>query len=317
MTNRTYLLGIDGGGSKTDAMLECRETGERHRLTGGPLNAITDGKAVALRQLLELSDRIGQLLLEYNGRLSSAVIATACHIGSADSSHWSIQALVDRFPGARVIGCEDTEVALYGALAGEPGILVIAGTGSAAVALGTDGHIVSCGGWGPWFGDEGSGYWIGCEALRSAARAADGRGPETMLRQLLAERLGIRRFAMREVAEEIYGAGWSRKEIASLTRPVAEAAARSDMVALSILQRAADWLAEHASTLHDRLTGRTPAVASYAGGAFAIGELLIGPLRERLAASRIRLVPPLLSPVEGALELARKEANEKEERSAT
>ncbi|WJH35503.1 hypothetical protein N6H14_05655 [Paenibacillus sp. CC-CFT747] len=128
--------------------------------------------------MLALLEQAEERLAERGGVLAAAAVAAACNTGPDKDAHWSVETARERFPDARIAGMEDTEAALEGAFAGGPGILVIAGTGSAAAARTEEGRLLSCGGWGPWFGDEGSGYWLGCEALRAAARAADGRGSE-------------------------------------------------------------------------------------------------------------------------------------------
>src|SRR5690606_5383094 len=75
----------------------------------------------------------------------------------------------------RVCVISDGETALYGAFAGGPGILLIAGTGSVGYARGEDGRVERCGGWGMLVGDEGSGFGLGRAGLRAALRSADGR----------------------------------------------------------------------------------------------------------------------------------------------
>src|SRR5439155_1968617 len=65
-------------------------------------------------------------------------------------------------------------------------IVLVVGTGTVAYGRDAAGRAARAGGWGPLFGDEGGGYWVGCEALRAVARAHDGRGPETALQRLVA-----------------------------------------------------------------------------------------------------------------------------------
>src|SRR6202012_6255611 len=74
----------------------------------------------------------------------------------------------------------DEQIALDAAFRGGPGVLVIAGTGSNIVGRCADGTTHTAGGWGPMLGDEGSGHWIGVEAIKSALRAQD-RGVETCM----------------------------------------------------------------------------------------------------------------------------------------
>ena len=84
----------------------------------------------------------------------------------------------------------DGVIAHAGALGGEPGVVLIAGTGVVALAIGADGGLRTADGWGPWLGDEGGGAWIGAAGLRAALRAHDGRGPSTTLLDAARARFG-------------------------------------------------------------------------------------------------------------------------------
>ena len=81
-------------------------------------------------------------------------------------------------------------IAHAGALDGEPGVVLIAGTGVVALAIGADGALRTADGWGPWLGDEGGGAWIGAAGLRTALRAHDGRGRSTTLLDAARARFG-------------------------------------------------------------------------------------------------------------------------------
>ncbi|WP_176560114.1 N-acetylglucosamine kinase [Brevibacillus dissolubilis] len=100
----------------------------------------------------------------------------------------------------------DAHIALRGALRPDhaSGILVIAGTGSIAYALDPDGHAYRSGGWGHLLGDEGSGYWIGMQALQTVCRAAEYRGPQTALTQLILDAYGLQ--SEKELIHLVYGA---------------------------------------------------------------------------------------------------------------
>ncbi|MCK8466694.1 ATPase [Microbacterium sp. KSW4-16] len=90
---------------------------------------------------------------------------------------------------ARVAVASDVVTAHAGALEGAPGVLLIAGTGAAALGIDADGvRLVD--GWGPELGDLGSGSWLGREGLRAVLRADDGLGPATALTAALADPVG-------------------------------------------------------------------------------------------------------------------------------
>ncbi len=88
----------------------------------------------------------------------------------------------------------DLVIAHAGALAGQPGVIAVAGTGSAILGVGVNGARVKIGGWGPVYGDEGSAFRIAQSALTAAARAYDGRGPRTALLPAITQVLGLREF---------------------------------------------------------------------------------------------------------------------------
>ncbi|HLR84931.1 MAG TPA: BadF/BadG/BcrA/BcrD ATPase family protein, partial [Nocardioidaceae bacterium] len=104
------------------------------------------------------------------------------------------EALAQRFaylwPGTNVAVAGDVLTAHAGALEGRPGAVLAVGTGAIALGLAADGRMHRVDGWGQWLGDDGSGAWIGREALRAVARAADGRGEATALSERLASRFG-------------------------------------------------------------------------------------------------------------------------------
>ncbi len=90
-----------------------------------------------------------------------------------------MQYVDNALPSIRVMS--DVELVLIAALGSSPGIVLIGGTGSIAVARAKDGRLMRCGGWGPRLDDEGGGFWMGREALRAVARMIDARGPKTLL----------------------------------------------------------------------------------------------------------------------------------------
>ncbi len=86
--------------------------------------------------------------------------------------------------GGNLLLAGDEEIALDGAFRGGPGILIIAGTGSNVLGRAADGTMYQVGGWGPAIGDEGSGFWIGQEALRAGFWAKDRSIPTNLLAEI-------------------------------------------------------------------------------------------------------------------------------------
>lgn len=207
-------------------------------------------------------------------------------------------ALKDVLPSAKLRILGDIRIALEGALAGKPGAVIVSGTGSVVFGRNADGTTVKVGGWGAWFGDEGSAQWIGREALRCAAHAIDRTGPSTVLEQSFQRYFRVRSF--NQIAKLIsrYSSPASFGALAPL---VVKAAHEQDRVARQIFRRAGECLAQQAASALSRLRLDQPLV-SYQGAVFEAGNLLLTPLRKYLRerTPRARLVAPVLPPLGGA-----------------
>jgi glucosamine kinase len=167
-------------------------------------------------------------------------------MGLAGITSESTRAWADRtlrsLVGGEIVLCGDEEIALDAAFRGGPGLLVVAGTGSNVVGRCSNGEIVSAGGWGPVIGDEGSGTWIGLEAIRAGLRAHD-RGVATcLLREIEAH------WGLKDMGELIARANErSRPDFAELAMVVSRCAEVGDALAASVLVRAGAELAEQVS----------------------------------------------------------------------
>jgi N-acetylglucosamine kinase-like BadF-type ATPase len=145
------------------------------------------------------------------------------------------------------------------ATAGEPAIMVISGGGAVAYGRDASGHSARAGGWGHLLGDEGSGYWIGLEAIKMVFRAHDGMVPKTSLEAELLQRFELAH--VRDLMNRVYSGGISEPEIAELV-PVVDALARQgDETSMRIMERAAAHLMELAVVLLEQL-GELPVFLS-------------------------------------------------------
>ena len=141
-------------------------------------------------------------------------------------------------------------VYLAGILKGEPGVIVIAGTGSSCLASDGDKQAV-VGGLGHVLGDEGSGYAVGKQALRAAIAAERGWGAATELAGLLVRRLGVSR--VEEILLPLNNGSLSKDYIAALAPTVLEAVERGDSVAQQIVEEQLQRLSEQAASAHAQL----------------------------------------------------------------
>lgn len=166
----------------------------------------------------------------------------------------------------------DAHIALTGALAGEPGIIAIAGTGSIAYGRNAAGKTARAGGWGYAMGDEGGAFDLVRQALRAILRFDEGWGPATNLREALLGATGAQ--DANDLLHRFYTPEYPRARIASFAPLVNEAALHGDQAAREILHHAAQALATYVAAVRRQLfhRGETSNV-SYIGGVFA-SELL-------------------------------------------
>lgn len=204
----------------------------------------------------------------------------------------------------------DWRTAVTGAFIDEPGVTLIAGTGCVAAAQGEGGRkVVRVGGWGHIVDDRGSAYDIGREALYSAMRDYDGRGPKSVLLKLVMQKLGVDE--PQGIIARVYAEHMPVSKVASLSTLVSEAAAAGDAVALQVLREKGRVLGELVVSAASRLRMLDrPFGISLVGGVFKAGMPVLGPLEERVhaAAPRAGIVEPKLPPVCGAVVLLLRKA---------
>ena len=157
-------------------------------------------------------------------------------------------------------------------------------------------------------GDEGSGYWIGREALAAAVREADGRGSKTRLTPLILDHFKLTQAV--GLVREVYDKGLQRQAIAALGPVVEHAREEGDVVASEILRRASVELTRAAASVIERLEMRGDAFrVVLAGGMFRLIKWLGDDVTRRLAevAPRATVTPLEVEPAMGAIHLALKE----------
>ena len=176
-------LGIDGGGSKTAFLLVDEYYNEICHVEAGPSNWLSVGADAAKQAIIQ-----GISHLTERPNIVCAGFAGAAR---SDSAAFYKEVLESLIPGAQIIIESDAFIASIGAIGIDPGILLIAGTGSIVIGRDKNRNMFRVGGWGPYFGDEGSGFWIGREAVRQALRSLDMHAP-TEFSNRIATRLGLR-----------------------------------------------------------------------------------------------------------------------------
>jgi N-acetylmuramic acid 6-phosphate etherase len=261
------LLGIDGGGSHTVALLAQRDA-NGHRVLGrgesGPSNLQGVGAARATQSL---DEAVGRAFTA--ARLPRCAVASAC-LGLSGAGRPSDQQIIRDWASAATLAThvEITSDAALLLAAGTPegwGIAIVSGTGSIAMGQNAAGATARAGGWGPLLGDEGSGYLLVLEALRAVSHAADGRGSATALTERFVTALHVAR--PQELVTAVHGRGLERGDLAALAPVVLEAAEAGDAIAAAIVRKGAAALAAAAGSVARQLnlTG-APLPLAFAGG---------------------------------------------------
>lgn len=294
-----YILGIDGGGTKTQAAI----IDERGRLLGTGLGGPANYDAVGIE---EAQANIGQAVDEARRAaglsaqpFASAFLGVAGVVSAHD--HEIVHGIAYRLNLSSSVGVDhDCRIALAGGLSGRPGIVLIVGTGSSCFGVNARGEQWRSGGWGHLISDEGSSYWLGIQAMRVAVTSYDGRGAPTPLVDRVMRALNIA--DMNEIMHRLYVPGLSKHEIAALAPLVIEVAREGDSAALGLLRQGALDLAECVFAVAHRLKLTDALELTLVGGLLRAGEIVLDLLREAVLARlpNCRITWPELPPVLGA-----------------
>ncbi|MCH7991111.1 MAG: hypothetical protein IIC35_01670 [Gemmatimonadetes bacterium] len=295
----TFVIGVDGGGTTTRAVIvdsEGRELGRAESMGAVVTAAAPAPAGDAVRDAVCLA--AGLAGVELPGAVLWAGLAGAGSDGARSAVH---EVLVDGGLARRILVGTDVEAAFHDAFGDGPGILLIAGTGSIAWARSPHGTVRRVGGWGRHLGDEGSGYAIGMAALRSLTWAEDGRARSTAMRADLLLGCDVER------VEDLIG--WvgaaSKADVAALAPVVSEAANAGDAVATEIVEGAVRALVGHVTAALDSTGGwdeSAPLVLW--GGLLAEDGALHSRMVEALSEANVVLSVRELDPPMGAAKLA-------------
>ncbi len=294
---RLYL-GIDGGQSSTTALIGD-ETG---RVLGvgraGPSNhaAASEGRR---KFVAAITDSVNQAAASA-GIVQPAQFEAAC-LGLSGGPDDKETLARETIQAERYLITHDAHIALAGATSCEPGIIVIAGTGSMVFGRNAAGVTARAGGWGYIFGDEGGAFDLVRQALRAVLRNEEGWGPPTALREALLQATGAR--DGNHLLHLLYTDEFPRDRVAGWANLVDQAARAGDAVAGDILGSAAQSLATMTAAVRRQLFHGSGQVVNvcYSGGVFASVPLLerFRMLVELEEGSRVSA--PRHSPAEGAL----------------
>jgi N-acetylglucosamine kinase-like BadF-type ATPase len=302
---RPVAIAVDGGGSKTDVvaidldgslLAHARGAGTNPQVFGLDSALATVGALVA-----EVRSAIGPHEVRkvdiYLAGLDLPAEITAFQEGVAGAG-WAADVTADR-----VLIENDLFALLRAGAAGRDAVAVVCGTGINAVGRRSDGATARFPALGPISGDWGGGGSLGMQALWHAVRSEDGRGPASVLEQLVARHFGCS--SVMEVVEGLHFGRLSTRSIAHLTPLLFEAARAGDPLARADIERQAEEIVTMAATALRRLDLLTePVQIVLGGGVLAAAEpLLLDPVQAGLAAAAPRsavhlvTVPPIVGAV--------------------
>lgn len=300
-----YVLGIDGGGTKTTGLIANYKGEILKEVTVGGTNLNSKDRSDVIFELITLINNLKKVNDDVFSQVTS-VFAGMSGAGNKQNQQDLHNIIVSLLPGdVKVTVDNDAITALYSGTLGEPGVVQIAGTGAITYGINQDEERGRVGGWGHYFSDFGSGYSIGRDGLRASFMAYDNMGQQTEIIDRL-----LTHFQVRDVSDlvnEVYQHDNPKEVIASLSKIVMDAADQGDSVALAIVDENATYLGQAVATLVKKLFPKEGHSESLpvvlAGGLFNRFDLLEKPIKNTLLHNRINvnLIIPKTSPIGGAV----------------
>jgi len=296
-----HVLGIDAGGTKTVCLLADEHGRVVSEARGGGANLQVSGE-------LELEKVLHAVMEEAIGDRDLQPAAICLGIAGVDreADSAAVRGIMRRIGlKARTLVVNDALVALVAGAGDQPGVVIVAGTGSIAYGRDAAGRAARSGGWGYVLGDEGGGFWLGRAALNAVVRQFDGRGPQTLLTEMVIAEMHLG--SPVDLVHAVYAGGLHRYAIAGIAPVVQRAADQGDAVAADLISRAGMELAAAATSVITRLEMRgEPFPTLLAGGVFRGVPTLIAQVTSRLAevAPRSEVRPLDREPAVGAVTLA-------------
>lgn len=274
-----YVLGIDGGGTKTTGVV-TDENGNVY------MQAVTGRSNPNTLSQDEFQNVMSGLLLRLKKQHTkiydqiSVCFAGLAGVGESGRDVEVANLLSNYLPrDTKILIKNDAFNALYSGTLGEPGVVQIAGTGTITFGFNEEQKMVRSGGWGYLFDDEGSGFYLGNEALRAVFKEFDNRGPTTSLTTRFLNYFQVQ--AVPDIIGKVYGEEHPRSVIAPLARLVVEASVANDEVSKNIILNACKEMMLSVIACHNQLFGAEhPTTIVLSGGVFTNSELFIRQFKE-------------------------------------
>lgn len=304
-TSQNIFLGVDGGGTKTQAVLLDGNGQIIGEGVSGASNPLRVGIETALANIFTAIENVCDSANRSRTDIASIVCGLA-GVRRADLRQTIQQRISQTHRIKSVEVTTDAEIALYGVNLGKAGLVLIAGTGSVCLGKNDTGEKAVAGGWGPLAGDEGGGAGIARRALQSIAKASDGRGIPTILSEYAVEY--FRALSADDLTVAIYSPQMDNARIAGFARFVIKAAQKdNDTIAIKILTEAGFELGIAASAVIKKLKlTRKKFPVGYVGSIFNAGKFITDSIMETIyqTAPKAFLTEPKLFPANAAAEIA-------------
>ncbi len=303
-----YFIGMDGGGTKTHAVITNLNREKLFECSGGASNFLVQGTLTVSKTLLSL---IQKCVDEVNASIDDVECVLLGTTGAgrrtdAEKLETDFTAYLKEQNLRLNLFCveSDARIALEGAFSGKPGSILIAGTGSIMFGKDASENIHRVGGFGRFLGDEGSGYMIGKKGLVAVSKHFDGRGEKTLITKLVNEKFGIETPEI--LITEIYKNNF---DIASVAPLIIDAAVKSDAEAVKIIEDETNELILHIKSMFKKINERELNVA-FIGGLIS-GEnyysiLFRKKIKDQLP--QINVIEPIYPPAMGAVLMAKQKA---------
>lgn len=236
-----YVMGLDGGGTKTKLIVSDLEGNILGSWISGPSNLLANEYQIVQASIQDvIKEAIGEMGCDLKD--CKAICIGAAGAGRENVREMLKTIIVQLGYNGSIIVTHDAQTALVGGIAGEEGILLSAGTGTICYGRTKEGASHRVSGWGHIIGDEGSAYNMGVEVLNAVMRDYDGRGKKTLLTNLVLKNLNLA--SPEELIEYIYSPNTTKKDIASYAIMVDVACQENDTVALEIVEKITKALVE-------------------------------------------------------------------------
>ncbi|MEN2768654.1 N-acetylglucosamine kinase [Ornithinibacillus xuwenensis] len=301
MKKMCYVMGIDGGGTKTQVVLADLYGNVITDRVYGSTNPNTMTEK-------ELSDTFRIMFEDIHRDFIGIENIKCIFAGISGAGSQASKQLIKKIIRGHIhsptkLQIEaDTVNALYSGTLGKPGIVQIAGTGSITFGINEKLQQDRVGGWGYLLGDEGSGFDIGQQGIKGALRCEDGRGQRTILMDYIYAHFQVK--SGRELIDKIYHSSSPKHLISHVSKLVFQAAIENDAVANRILQRTTKELAHSIQSLSDKLFPEEELIqVILCGGIFTNQSLMLQLLEAEFKhrKQRVNLIIPKIPPAAGAI----------------